>query len=492
MPRFAVGGFAHETNTFSPRKTDYAEFEAEGIRSGQEVLRYKGTRTAPGGFVDAILADPELELVPLTVSRAIPGGIVTKDAVERLEGPILEGLKRERPDAVLLFLHGAMVTEESDDGEGTTLTRVRQVVGRDVPVLAVLDCHANITPTMVEQADLLLPFDTYPHVDGHERGVEAVQHAKAMLNGEIVPTRALAKMKLISAPSREFTGTGLAKEIMERAFGFESEPGVINVGVNWGFAYADTPITGMAFVVTTNNDPERAQQIADDMAAWTWERRDGFIPDVPSVEEAVKEAIASPDKPVILADAGDNPGGGTTCDGTALLWGLLDLGAENAVIGAMADPEVVDIAFRAGPGARISCELGGKVDDLHGYPIPIDAEVLRLSDGHFVYEGPMGGGNTGWLGRTAVLACTGRHGNIVEVIVSERRVQALDTAIFRSQGIEPADKQIVVVKSAVHFRGAFAPIAAKIIEVDTPGLLSIDLTRFDYQRVPRPMWPLDR
>jgi microcystin degradation protein MlrC len=228
------------------------------------------------------------------------------------------------------------------------------------------------------------------------------------------------------------------------------------------------------------------------MAAWAWERRDGFIPDVPSVEEAIKEAIASPEKPVILADVGDNPGGGTTCDGTAILWGLLDLGAENAVIGAMTDPEVVDIAFRAGPGSRISCELGGKVDDLHGYPIPIEAEVLRLSDGHFVYEGPMGGGNTGWLGRTAVLACTGRLGNIVEVIVSERRVQALDTAIFRSQGVEPTEKQIVAVKSAVHFRGAFAPIAAKIIEVDTPGLLSIDLTRFDYQRIPRPMWPLDR
>jgi len=158
----------------------------------------------------------------------------------------------------------------------------------------------------------------------------------------------------------------------------------------------------------------------------------------------------------------------------------------------MADPEVVEIAFRVGPGAHINCELGGKVDDLHGYPIPVEAEVLRLSDGRFVYEGPMNAGHTGWLGRTAVLACMGRHGNRVEVIVTERRVQALDAAIFRSQGIEPADKHIVVVQSAVHFRGAFAPIAARIIEVDTPGLLSTDLTRFDYRRINRPIWPLDR
>jgi microcystin degradation protein MlrC len=313
-----------------------------------------------------------------------------------------------------------------------------------------------------------------------------------MLDGRVVPTVALARLPMMSAPSREFTGAGIAKAVMERAFGFEAEPGVVNVGVNWGFAYADTPNTGMTFVVTTNNDPERARQIADDMAAWTWERREEFLPDLPSVEEAIKEAMIHPEKPVVLADSGDNPGGGTTCDGTAILWGLLDLGADNAVIGAMADPEVVDIAFLAGPGAHISCELGGKVDDLHGYPIPIEAEVLRLSDGHFVYEGPMNGGDTGWLGRTAVLACKGRLGNIVEVIVSERRVQALDTAIFRSQGVEPADKQIVVVKSAVHFRGAFSPIAAKIIEVDTPGLLSVDLSRFDYRRLNRPIWPLDR
>jgi microcystin degradation protein MlrC len=492
MPRIAVGGFAHETNTFSTRPTDFAEFEAERIRSGEEILRFKGTRTTPGGFVDAVLADPDLELLPLTVSRAIPGGMVTKDAVDRIEGLILEGLKREPPDAVVLFLHGAMVTEESDDGEGTTLERVRAIVGPLVPVMTVLDCHANVTPKMVELSDVLLPFDTYPHVDGYERGIEAVTLAKAMLEQAIVPTAALAKLPMMSAPSREFTGAGTAKAVMDRAFGFEAEPDVINVGVNWGFAYADTPNTGMSFVVTTNNDPVRAQQIADDMAAWTWERREDFLPDVPSVEEVVKQAMAYPEKPVVLADSGDNPGGGTSCDGTAILWGLLDLGADNAVIGALADPEVVDVAFRAGPGAQISCELGGKVDDLHGYPIPIEAEVLRLSDGHFVYEGPMNGGDTGWLGRTAVLACKGRLGNIVEVIVSERRVQALDTAIFRSQGIEPTDKQIVVVKSAVHFRGAFAPIAAKIIEVDTPGLLSVDLNRFNYRRINRPIWPLDR
>lgn len=491
MARIAVGGFSHETNTFAVKPTDYAEFEAEVVRSGEQVREYKGTKTGVGGFVDAIEADPDLDPVYLMTSNAVPGGIVTSDAVARLTGPILEGIEREKPDAVVLVLHGAMVTEDSDDGEGTLLSQVRAIIGPDVPLLATLDPHANVTPLMVESADALFPYDTYPHIDAWERSVEAVALLKRMLSGDAKPTVAFVRLPLISATVVEYTGAGLAQEIIERAFTWEQEPGVINVGVNWGFAYADTPNTSMTFVVTTNNDPELAQRIADDMATFTWERRDGFIPSALSVEEAIKTAMAEPLGPVILADVADNPGGGTPCDGTAILWGLLDLGAENAAIGPIADPEVVEIAFNAGIGKEISCELGGKTDDLHGFPIPVVAEVANLTDGHFVYEGPMRTGHTGWLGRAAVLQVLGRHGNVVDVLVTDRRFQAFDTAVFRSQGIEPTEKKIVAVKSSVHFRGAFTPIASRIIEVDTPGMLSIDLTKFDFKRLQRPIWPLD-
>jgi microcystin degradation protein MlrC len=491
MARVAVGGFSHETNTFAPKPTDYAEFAAEKIRTGDQILDYRGTKTGIGGFVDALEADPDLEPILLMTSNAIPGGVVTRDAVHRLTTPILEGIAREKPDAVVLVLHGAMVTEDSDDGEGTLLAAVRAIIGPDIPLLATLDPHANCSELMVSSADALFSYDTYPHIDSYERSLEAVALLKKMLAGASRPTAAIARLPLISATVVEFTGAGLAKEIMERAFAFEQEPGVINVAVNWGFAYADTPITGMTFVVTTENDEARAQAIADDMAAWTWERRDGFIPNALTVEEAIKAAIAEPLGPVILADVADNPGGGSACDGTAILWGLLDLGATNAAIGPIADPEVVELAFQAGIGKEISCELGGKTDDLHGYPIPVVAEVVNLTDGHFVYEGPMRTGHTGWLGRAAVLHVLGRLGNVVEVLVTERRFQAFDTAVFRSQGIEPTEKKIVVVKSSVHFRGAFSPIATRIIEVDSPGLIPIDLTRFEYSRLQRPIWPLD-
>ena len=281
------------------------------------------------------------------------------------------------------------------------------------------------------------------------------------------------------------------RSIMAMAARYETRPGVVNVGVMPGFAYADIPIAGFAVVVTTDGDRPLADQIAGELAEHIWSRREEFRPRTVTVEEAVHAAVAATAGPIVLADAGDNPGGGAACDGTALLWALLDLGARDAALAEIVDPEVVAAAFAAGVGGCVAMPLGGKTDDRHGYPIDITATVQSLSDGRFVYEGPMAAGVHGSLGQTAVLACEGRYGNTVEVIVCERRVQALDQAVFRSQGIETTDRRILVVKSAVHFRGSFEPIAAEIIEVDTPGLTAVDLNRFEFGRIRRPMWPFD-
>jgi microcystin degradation protein MlrC len=278
---------------------------------------------------------------------------------------------------------------------------------------------------------------------------------------------------------------------MERVFEIEQRPAVLNVGIAFAFPYADCPFPGMAVVVTTDSDPELASRLATEVKDFIWERREEFRPEVTSVEEAVHAAMAEPAGPVVLADLGDNPGGGSACDGTALLWALLDLGASGAAFAVLADPEAVATIYDAGLGARVELTLGGKTDDLHGFPIPVTATVKSLSNGHFVHEGPVDTGRPESLGRAAVLDCEGRHGNIVEVIVCERRVQPLDAAVFRSQGIEPLERKILVVKSSVHFRGSFTPLASRIIEVDTPGLTGVDLTRFLYRRLPRPIWPLD-
>ncbi|MCC6790197.1 MAG: M81 family metallopeptidase [Thermomicrobiales bacterium] len=489
--RIAVAGFAHETNTFASRPTDLADFEANGFRRGRELLELSGTNTVVGGAIDAIAADPSLELVPILATSAIPGGIVTARAAERIESEIAEGLRDSRPDAVVLDLHGAMVTELNDDAEGATLRRVRDALPAGVPVVATLDLHTNITQAMVDGSDALLPYNTYPHVDTAERGAEAVRLVARIARGEVRPTSALVKIPLMPQGPNQYSHVEPTSSIMARAFEMEARPGVLNVGVAFAFPFADIPINGMGVVVTTDNDRALAERLARELADYVWERREAFRPEIMSVEEAVHAAMEAEDGPTVLADYGDNPGGGSASDGTALLWGMLDLGAPDAALAVMADPEAVDAAFNAGVGSRLDLMLGGKTDKLHGYPIPVSATVRSLSDGHFVYDGPMFRGAPGSLGRTAVLRCDGRYGNSVDVVVAERRVQALDTAIFRSQGIEPSERKIVAVKSNVHFRGAFTPIAKRIIVVDTPGLTGIDLNRFPFTRLTRPVWPLD-
>lgn len=489
--RIALAGFAHETNTFCSWRTDLEEFEANGLYRGEALLGLAGTNSVIGGAVDAASHNPEIELIPVLATSAIPGGLVTARAVEAIEGEIYDRLSVEKPDAVVLDLHGAMVTERDEDGEAATLQRVRDAVGPATPVVVVLDLHANLSEAMVDLASIVIPYDTYPHVDNAERGAEALTLAAKMARGELTPTAALVRLPLISACPKQFSQVEPTRSIMAKAFEMESLPGVVNVGVTFGFGYADVSIAGMAVVVTTDGDRAQADRLAQELADFIWARREEFRPTVCTVEEAIHAAMAEPEGPIVLADIGDNPGGGSACDGTSLVWGLLDLGAENAAVAEIVDPDVVRLAFDAGIGGRVETMLGGKTDDLHGYPIPIKATVRSLSDGDFVYEGPMETGVRNTLGRTAVLACEGRHDNIAEVIVTERRVQPYDLAIFRSQGIEPTERKILVVKSVVHFRGAFMPIAKRIIEVDTPGLTSIDFSRFTYERLPRPIWPLD-
>lgn len=489
--RIALAGFAHETNTFCSWRTDLEEFEANGLYRGENLLGLAGTNSVIGGAVDAARLDPEIELIPILATTAIPGGIVAARAVNAIEGEIFDRLSIEKPDAVVLDLHGAMVTELDEDGEAGTLRRVRDAVGPDTPVVLVLDLHANLSEAMVDLASVVIPYNTYPHVDNAERGAEALRIAARIVRGEITPAAALVRIPLMSACPKQFSQVEPTRSIMAKAFEMETLPGVVNVGVTFGFGYADVSIAGMAVVVTTNDDQSLADRLARELAEFIWVRREEFRPSVSTVEEAIHSAMAEPEGPIVLADIGDNPGGGSACDGTSLVWGLLDLGAENVAVAEIVDSAVVQLAFEAGAGGRVETMLGGKTDDLHGYPIPIKATVGSLSDGDFVYEGPMETGVRNTLGRAAVLACEGRHGNTVDVIVTERRVQPYDLAIFRSQGIEPTERKILVVKSVVHFRGAFMPIAKRIIEVDTPGLTSIDFSRFTYQRLPRPIWPLD-
>ena len=282
------------------------------------------------------------------------------------------------------------------------------------------------------------------------------------------------------------TGWGPIKKLMEKAFEYEKQPGVLNVSVYGGFVYSDIHDAGLAFLATTDNDPELAKKIAHDMADSAWQIRREFVAKMLKPVDAVRHAMAAGRGPVVLADVADNTGAGASGDGTEVLRALLTEGAESAVVITIPDKQAVEEAFRVGVGGEFNALVGGKIDDKHGAPVEVKGVVRILSDGRFIHRGPMSTGLVANIGRTAVIESGG-----VEIIVNERRFQPVDPEVARSVGIDPASRKIVVVKSSVHYRASYEPIAAEIIEVDGPGLASPNLSRFAFKNIRRPIFPID-
>jgi microcystin degradation protein MlrC len=491
MKRIAIGGIVHETNTFAPGLTDLSAFAQQSLCEGDELLRrMRDTPTALGGALQG-LAQAGMQAVPLLYAAATPSSTVTQEAYEALLGNLLGRLDAAMPvDGVSLILHGAMVAEGQDDCEGDILRRVRATVGPRCPIVTTLDMHGNASPAMVATADALVAYDQNPHLDTFERGLEAAAILQRMLEDGLPTATALAHPPLLLSALTTWTEQPPLRPMHEHAQQWERDPRVINVSVMGGFAYADTPFSGVSAIVTTNGDHALAQQIADELAQIAWAHRDaGAYKGLP-VTEAIQRAVAAPRGPVILADVGDNIGGGSPGDGTVLLHALLQAGARDAVV-IVTDPQAVERAVQAGTGADVEMPIGGKCDTWHGEPVWVRGRVERLTDGHYRIEGTDHFaalyGREVDMGRCAVVY--GDSG--VRVVLNERKTPPGDLAQLRSQGITPEAQKIIVAKSAVAFRGAYQPIAAEIYEVDTPGLCASDLRRFPYRKIPRPIYPLD-
>jgi microcystin degradation protein MlrC len=506
--RVAAAQIAHETNVFSAVKTDLAAFEASGLHFGPAVIEIaRGANTEFWGFVTGAEAQG-FDLEPILAVWATPSGLVTADAIEHVTGLLDDGLRRARAegrplDGVLLALHGAMVTEIDDDGDGYILKIVREIVGPDVPVVATLDLHANISPRMVELADTLIGYDTYPHIDMAERGEEATAILARLMRGEFRPTPALRKPPMLPTSQRMTTGRMPMRALMERAHVIEEDPRVINVTIAGGFPLGDNPDAGFGALVTTNNDPDLAAELANELATEAWSLRDGFLGGVASFEHAA-ELIHSLDSeedvdmpvsgPLVLVDIADNPWSGGPGDSVELLRFFFAQRVEGAAIALVRDPEVVREAIAAGPGGKIAVNLGGKTDRLHGEPLPVRAHVKLLSDGRYVNDGPMMAGLTVDLGPTALLLCepaSGPSSPPVEVLVTTRAETPVDLNVFRCHGIEPTRHRVLGLKGKGHFRAAFEPIARRVVLVEGPGTTGADLSRLTFRKVRRPIWPLD-
>lgn len=469
MARIAIGGFHHETNCFVPGVTDYDYFATHRDRPplcrDEAIFEWlPGANFAMSRFLE--LMKDKHELVPTVWTSGGAGAIVSRDAFERIAGELVGTLSRKMPvDAVYLDLHGACCSEDFEDGESELLRRVRATVGPDIPIVVSHDYHANVTPETAQLCDALYAYYTYPHVDRPGTGERAAEGLNIILERGMPPGKALRKPNFLIPLTYQCTMVEPSKTVVDAsAEGVGGD--VLSLAYLAGFPPSDQYWCGPS-VVCHAYSQEAADRAADALTA----RIEALEPDfaVPeldpdaAVQEAMKIAAAA-GKPVVIADTQDNPGAGGTCDTTGMLAALVRNKAQGAVLGILRDAEAATAAHAAGEGAEITVALGGKGGIPGDAPYEATFEVAKLGDGNFTCTGPNLGGRRMALGPMALLRIGG-----VSVVVASSRAQASDQEMFRHLGVEPADQKILVLKSTVHFRAHFQPIAETVLVALSPG-----------------------
>ena len=486
MARIAIGGFQHETNTFAPSKADYAAFEAgggwPGVQYGDALFAaVEGANIPAAGAIEALRAHGH-KLVGTAWAAASPSAHVTAQAFERIAGKLIENLVAAAPvDGVYLDLHGAMVTESFDDGEGELLRRVRDAVGPGVPVVASLDLHANVTRVMAACADGLVAYRTYPHVDMAHAGARAAELLLRMLESGSRLARAFHPLDYLTGIPSQCSFIEPCKGIYADLAELERQTGAV-LSFTPGFPMADFAECGMAvfgYGADARSVESAVAQLRDAVAA----SEKDFALELHPPQLAVQRArnVGAPGAPVVLADTQDNPGAGGNGDTTGLLRTLIEQNAREAVLGMLIDPASAERAHAAGQGATAVFALGG----LSGFDVPLAGEftVERLGDGRFTCTGPMFKGFRMTLGPMALLRSRSAPG--VRVVLASRKCQAADQEMFRHVGVEPRASRIVALKSSVHFRADFEPLAREVLVVKSPGPALADPAEFRWTKLRR-------
>ena len=494
MPkRVLTGRFMHETNTFSIQKTDMALWRRRDFHRDNEIpAAFCGTRSALGASFEAADKYGWTLLHPVS-ANANPSGTVTDDAFEEIGGLMLAAAERQGPiDGVLLHLHGAMVVESYEDGEGELLERLRRILGPEAPIVVTLDLHANVTQKMADNASALIAFRTYPHIDQYERAWQGAELLQRAMHGEVKPKTVIARRPMIYGLDRGRTQKGPMAELIARGEALENAGKALVVSVCAGFSRANIRDVGPSVTVTVDlnrgDAAPRGQAVAEESMDYAWQTRDYESFKLLSVAEAVAKAKAGKpgDKPLVVADYTDNPGGGGYGDATAFLKGLVEAGVERVAFHALCDPEAAQEGTRNGIGPA-TLTIGGKTDPtMGGGPLTLSGEITTITNGKFIAWGPMGGGVWRDYGPSLVFRVGG-----IDIVLISNNGQAVDLGQFTSLGIDPTRYTTVCVKSMQHFRAAFEPIAREVILVDTGALCSEIYTPELFDKVRRPVWPLD-
>jgi len=484
MTRIAVGGFLHETNTFAPTKATYDDFVHGGgwpaMAQGAAVLKtMRDINVGLAGFVGQAEAHG-WELVPTITCAASPSAHVTEDAFERVVRAMVDGIAAAgRLDAVYLDLHGAMVTEHLDDGEGEILARVRKAIGAELPLVISLDLHANVTPQMVEHADALIAYRTYPHVDMADTGRAAAKHLALLLRTRRPLAKAFRQLPFLIPISWQCTNDQPASGIYRQLAALQSAA-VPTLSFAPGFPAADFPDCGPS-VFAYGRTQADADAAADAMTRLIIDHESDFDGRIYSPDDGVRYAMelaTRARKPIVIADTQDNPGAGGDSDTTGMLRALVRHNARRAAIGVICDPQSAMAAHAAGTGATVTLALGGKSGIPGDAPYQESFVVEKLSDGKFIAPGPYYGGRDMDMGSSAALRIGG-----VRVVVSSHKAQLADQSMYRYVGIEPTEQAILVNKSSVHFRADFEPIAERLLICAAPGAMPADTAALPWTRL---------
>ena len=490
--RLVIAQMKHETNTFSPVPTPLERFaRGEQLPLEGRAVRdaFKGTGTAIGAFID-LAEEAGAEAVYPVAGNAAPSAPVDIAAYEWMAGRIVEAVARGC-DAVLLDLHGAMVTWAHDDGEGELLRRIRQVAPQ-VPVGVALDMHTNLFPAMGNLATVIAGYQTYPHVDMYETGVRAARPIFSLLNGKARPALAFGHLPMLPHVMRQSSLDSPNREIQARAKEMERQE-ALAATFFVGFPHADIPYAGSSAVVVTDGDAQKARALCDELLEMAWKVRAQFVYRVEPLEASLRRAEKlgpGSGRPIVLLDHYDNCASGGTMDTMAVLGGILDAGLEEAAAFAICDPHAVEQMTRAGVGTRVTLQLGGKMDmpalGLKGRPREVTGNVRCIVNGIYCNDGPMARGELADMGPSAVLD-TGK----VEIAVISRHVEPHDMASFRELGIDPLTKRFLMLKSRVHWRAGLGPLAKAVIECAGEGVCTSDYSQLNFKRLRRPVYPLD-
>jgi microcystin degradation protein MlrC len=485
--RILIGGIMHESNTFASTRADRRRFLESSLAAGPDILPvWKSAHHEVGGFIEGA-ESYGYELVPSIMAWATPSGPVEDAVLDEVTERLIADGRKSRIDGVLLALHGAMVTPKHASADTEVLRRVRTGVGPHIPLIASLDFHANCDPAMAEYADALVGYQTYPHIDQRQRGLLAAELLTRTIRNEIRPVCQIAKRPMMANILGQATDREPMKGLLIAAREAEQRSGMLSISVMGGFSYADVPNVGPSVIAVADADRRLARAAAEELADRMWQVRHDLSVPCASPQDAVRRAIKSDRGPVVLVDLGDNVGGGSAGDGTVLLAELLNQHAEGAVV-TLFSPAAVTECQRLGVGARFVGTVGGSVDHRHGDPVQVTGTVAGLFDGKWIEtEARHGGRRHNDQGPTAVLSLD--SGNTL--VLNSLQTPPFSLGQLTSVGVDPTKAKVIVVKAAIAYKAAYAPVAAEIVEVDTPGVTAVNPARFEYHRIPRPLFPLD-